>query len=228
MLASCAPTKILLIEDHPIVRAGVMPYIESIVDNAVVIVAGTLDIAIDTLANESELSLVIVDLNLPDGNGLDVLKHIRESDNLIPAVIMSATDDIDTMKMAMRQGAKGFIPKDIDPDLMVHALRLIHAGGVYVPEQFIKNILQPPNFNQSESNYKGLTNRQIEVLRLLIDGCSNKEIASKIECAESTVKAHVTAILKSLGVANRSKAVEAAKDWQWVKEPEGPAERSNQ
>ena len=97
-----------------------------------------------------------------------------------------------------------------------------------MPEQFIRNILQPPNFNQSESDYRGLTNRQIEVLRLLIDGCSNKEIASKIECAESTVKAHVTAVLKSLGVANRSKAVEAAKDWQWLQEPEDPAERSNQ
>ncbi len=228
MSASCAAAKILLIEDHPIVRTGVMPYIKSIVDNTVVIVADTLDSAIDIIANESDLSLVIVDLSLPDGSGLDVVRHIKESDFPIPTVVLSATDDTDTMKSAMIQGANGFITKDIDPELMVHALRLVHAGGVYVPEQLLKSILQPPSFSQSGPDYRGLTSRQIEVLRLLIDGCSNKEIASKIDCAESTVKAHVTAVLKSLGVANRSKAAEAAKNWQWVQKLKEPAENPNQ
>ena len=215
MSVSCEATKILLIEDHPIVQAGVMPYIESVAENATVIVADTLQNAIDIIASDSELSLVIADLSLPDGNGMDVLEHIRQTGSPAPTIVLSATDDIDTMRLALAQGARGFMTKDIDPEQMVHALRLVHAGGTYVPEQMLKSLLMSPGQGQNENSLRGLTNRQIQVLKLLIDGYSNKQIASRIDCAESTVKAHVTAVLKTLGVANRSKAAEAAKKWNW-------------
>ncbi len=207
---------VLQVEDHPIVRAGMQPYVNDIAENVTIVVAETLASAIDALQGEVEFDLILIDLNLPDGNGLDVLYNLKQNNRPIPVVVLSASNNLDDMDRALTQGAKGFITKDIDPEIMVHALRLVLAGGLYVPEQLINYRLNDQwsvTEKSSRPNDRALTDRQQEVLKCLIDGHSNKEIARQINCAESTVKAHVTAVLKTLGVPNRNKAAQAAKYW---------------
>ena len=212
---------VLQVEDHPIVRAGMQPYVSEIAENVTIVAAENLATANDSLSGDTKFDLILVDLNLPDGNGLEVLRNAKQHDRSIPVVVLSATDDLEVMEQALAEGAKGFITKDADPEIIVHALRLVLAGGLYVSEQLMKHRLNGPWSKPGQSTNspdRSLTNRQQEVLKLLIDGYSNKEIARQISCAESTVKVHVTAVLKTLGVPNRNKAAEAAKKWHLTQE----------
>ena len=207
---------VLQVEDHPIVRAGMQPFVSKIAENVTIVIAENLATANDSLSGDTEFDLILVDLNLPDGNGLEVLRKAKRRDRSIPVVVLSATDDLEVMEQALAEGAKGFITKDADPEIIVHALRLVLAGGLYVSEQLMKHRLNGPWSKPGQSTKfpdRSLTGRQQEVLKLLIDGHSNKEIAQQISCAESTVKVHVTAVLKTLGVPNRNKVAEAAKKW---------------
>ena len=174
---------VLQVEDHPIVRAGMQPYVNDIAENVTIVVAETLASAIDALQGDVEFDLILIDLNLPDGNGLDVLYNLKQNNRPIPVVVLSASNNLDDMDRALTQGAKGFITKDIDPEIMVHALRLVLAGGLYVPELFVNyrlNNLWRVNEQSSRPNDHALTGRQQEVLQCLIDGHSNKEIARQI------------------------------------------------
>lgn len=216
MSGSATTINVLQVEDHPIVRAGMQPYVSDIAENVNIVVAENLAMANNSLRGDVEFDLILIDLNLPDGNGIDVLRNAKQRDRSIPVVVLSASEDPEDMELALAEGAKGFITKDANPDIIVHALRLVLAGGFYVSEQLMKQRLNGPWSKPEQSKNapdRSLTGRQLEVLKLLIDGHTNKEIARQISCAESTVKAHVTAVLKTLGVPNREKAAEAAKKW---------------
>ena len=212
---------VLQVEDHPVVQMGMQPYVSDIAENVTIVVAETLASATNALQGDIDFDLILIDLNLPDGDGLDVLYKLKQNNQRIPVVVHSASNNLEDMDRALTEGAKGFITKDTIPEIMVHALRLVLAGGLYVPELFVNyrlNNLWRVNEQSSRPNDHALTGRQQEVLQCLIDGHSNKEIARQINCAESTVKAHVTAVLKTLGVPNRNKAAEAAKNWYATQE----------
>jgi DNA-binding NarL/FixJ family response regulator len=166
-----------------------------------------------------DFHLVLLDLNLPDRDGFAMLGELRQRYTTISLVVLSGQQDRETVVKALDLGALGFIPKSAPRDVMVSALRLVFAGGIYIPPEALGRAepKQPPTA-VSHSVLPadlGLTERQIEVLALMMQGKSNKAISRILDVAEPTVKHHVTAILKALNVASRTEAVIAVGSLGW-------------
>jgi DNA-binding NarL/FixJ family response regulator len=159
---------------------------------------------------------VLLDLHLPDGSGFDLLAELRERRPEVSVVMLSASNDRDDIARALKLGALGFIPKSAHRDVMLSAFKLIFSGGIYVPPEILAPRDAPSIANQTAALPRGiaadlgLTDRQLDVLNLMMQGKSNKAICRALDLAEPTVKNHVTAILKALNASNRTEAVIAA------------------
>jgi DNA-binding NarL/FixJ family response regulator len=164
---------------------------------------------------------VLLDRHLPDRDGLDVLDEMRRTYPAVPVVMLSGDKDQATISQALRRGALGFIPKSETRSVLSSALALVLAGGVYVPPAALG--AEAPPLPQSAGGSQGrtslpdagLTERQIEVLALLMAGKNNKMICRALGLAEPTVKNHVSAILRALGVTSRMEAVAAVARREW-------------
>ena len=176
----------------------------------------------------ADLELIFLDLGLPDGDGFEVLEDLRSSNPVIGVVVLSATRDRDSVTRALRLGAVGFIPKSGTRPVLLSAIQLILAGGIYVPPEVLgpsgsaescPAAAQPRAVTKPASPADlGLTPRQIDVLALMMQGKSNKAICRELDIAEQTVKTYVTAILKALSVTNRTEVVIAANERDWKPE----------
>lgn len=215
--------KILVIDDHCLVRDGLKLSLRQLDRRAEVIEAENVRQAIDACLDHRDLDLVLMDLGLPGHTGLEALEALYASCPDARVVIVSATHDFRTVRAALARGVSGFIPKMSGAAAMINALRFILNGDVYVPpEVFLINDHEPPPApvpppvrspaaplpgNWQSPREAGLTTRQIDVLRLLVEGRSNKQICSELGLAMGTVKSHVAAILHTLETATRSQAV---------------------
>lgn len=206
--------KILLIDDHYLIRIAISDTLRAIAPNVRIVEASNAVQAARLLETESDLQLVVLDLSLPDGSGLEMLESLRQGRPTLPVLVVSAETGQDAILRALDLGAVGFIPKSASQAVMEHALRLVFAGGTYVPpeaiargrgaEAFRTAPPVPPRPNLA------LTSRQMEVLALMVQGRSNKWIGRALDLAEPTVKHHVTAILKALNATNRTEAALSA------------------
>lgn len=209
--------KVLVVDDHAMVREGVKHALEAIEPQVTAFEARTAEEAFRCVAEHDDLDLVLLDLGLPGTDGFSVLERIRESNPALPVLIVSAADDRSQVMTALNMGAAGFIPKSFARDVTLQAVRLVLAGGVYIPPQALGLLppaaapAQPLPRSVQPARSLGLTERQIDVLSLLARGKPNKIIAAELNIAEQTVKAHVTEILRALKVTNRSQAVIAAR-----------------
>jgi DNA-binding NarL/FixJ family response regulator len=217
--------KILLVEDHALFREGFRLLLQHIDPQAEILEAGDARSAFDCAGAHPDLNLVLLDLGLPDMPGLDVISEFRERFPACPVVVLSGSDDRDTVMASLDRGAMGFIPKASNSQLLMGALQLVFANGVYIPP----SVLTRPSggaaasgaaqSNAARANVQpsdlGLTERQIEVLKLVVQGQSNKLIARQLDLAEATVKAHVTAVLRALKVTTRTQAVLAVGELRW-------------
>ncbi len=212
--------KILIVDDHPLIREAMRSVLKQLDDGIEVLEAGTCEEALSTAAREPDLALVLLDLRLPGTSGLEGLQVLRDKHPSIPVVVLSASEDRSEVMRAIDLGAMGFIPKTQPSGVMIGALKVVLSGGVYLPADVMsQQPLTPPSpaTGESEGIYDpkaqgaelGLTPRQAEVLSLLIQGKPNKVICRDLNLAEGTVKIHVAAILKALGVMNRTQAVVA-------------------
>lgn len=212
--------KILIVDDHPLIREAVRHVLAQLDRDVQVCDAESCEAAKQQILANSDLDLVLLDLSLPGASGLSALASLREQFPALPVVVLSASDDPAVVVGALDAGAMGFIPKTSSNELMISALRLVFSGGVYVPPQAIASAVhdgsaasaaaaQAPALVMEPAGI-GLTERQAEVLALLLQGKPNKVICRELQLAEGTVKIHVTAILKALGAANRTQAVIAA------------------
>jgi DNA-binding NarL/FixJ family response regulator len=175
--------------------------------------------------NADNLLLILLDLNLPDRDGFSALSEVRERFPAISVVVLSGQHDRSSVVKALDLGALGFIPKSGQREVMLSALQLVFAGGVYIPpEILIHDSLEspppgakPPTAGRlpASPSELGLTERQLDVLALMMQGKSNKAICRVLDLAEPTVKNHVTAILKALKVTNRTEAVIAVRELGW-------------
>ena len=210
--------KILVIDDHPLIREALRHVLRALDEAIELIEAQNLAEALDASRTHPDLQLMLLDLALPGTERFEALRELREQQPAIPVVVLSASDDPQTVKQALDLGAMGFIPKTSSNDILVGALRLVLAGGVYLPPEVLRTaasggILRDWGAHSGTSGGSlsardiGLTQRQMQVLGLLIQGKPNKLICRQLQLAEATVKIHVTAILKALGVANRTQAV---------------------
>ncbi len=164
------------------------------------------------LANATpDLDLVLLDIRMPGMPWEEALRQLRVDRPEVPVVILSALVDRSLITTAMRSGARGFIPKTSSSTVMVHAMNLVLSGGHYIPTLVLdEDPAHEHDGLDSASAAAALTPRQMDVLRLVARGLSNRDIAHALELSEGTVKLHVTAILKALGVPNRTSAVIAA------------------
>lgn len=194
---------VLLIDDHPLFRSGIGAVVDELCAGARTTEASSCEEALVLIAAGAEFGLILLDLNLPAMDGMTGLTRLRDATPATPVVVLSASEDVRKIKHALNAGAKGYIPKSAGRELILNALRLVLAGGIYVPVNLISP--QPAAADDGQ-----LTPRQRDVLRWLVRGKSNKEIADVLGMAENTVRVHVAAILRYLGVRNRTEAGFAA------------------
>jgi DNA-binding NarL/FixJ family response regulator len=211
--------KILVVDDHALIRDALRSVLRELATDATVLDASDCRQAMRLIAEHPDLHLILLDLSLPDRDGFAVLADLRKHYATISIVVLSAFHDRDNVLRALDLGALGFIPKSAPREVMANALRLVFAGGVYIPpEALARTDATPaqaaPGRRVSPADL-GLTERQMEVLALMMQGKSNKAISRILDTAEPTVKHHVTAILKALKVANRTEAVIAVGALGW-------------
>jgi len=203
--------KVLLVDDHPLIRQALRAVLTELDENLEVFEAGNCLDALALAESQPKLDLVLLDIHMPGASGLDCLDSFRERLPAVPVVVLSASEDPFDMTHAIDAGAMGFIPKSQSSQVMIGALRLVLAGGVYLPPEAIRRTSGvPPTGSVSRgASWRdiGLTERQAEVLTLLVQGKPNKLICRDLDLAEGTVKIHITAILKALKVTNRTQAV---------------------
>ena len=198
--------KTLLIDDHPLFREGLALLMSSAFPELECLQAGSIGQALDTLAREPDIRLVLLDLALPDSTGTQGLRRLRDKVPGVTVVVLSADETPETVLAAIDHGAAGFIPKTARPGAMRAALDTVMAGGVYLPP----GMLGSPPVTAAQDTTLGLSARQLDVLKLLIDGMSNKLICRELDLSESTVKTHLAAIFRKLEVSSRTQAVVAA------------------
>jgi DNA-binding NarL/FixJ family response regulator len=203
--------KILLVDDHALIRDALRAVLVELQKTAQILEAPDSAGALRALETNPDIEMVVLDLNLPDRGGFDVLAEMGERYPALGVVVVSGNHDRASAQRALDLGAVGFIPKSAQREVMLSAFNLIFAGGVYIPPQ----ILERPGTKATGRSARtiealGLTERQMEVLALMMRGKSNKVICRALDLAEPTVKNHVTAILKALKATNRTEAVIAA------------------
>jgi DNA-binding NarL/FixJ family response regulator len=225
--------KILVVDDHVLIREALRGVLKELKQDAVVLEAADCRQAMASVQSQTDLGLILLDLNLPDRDGFSVLGELRERYPAISVVVLSAQQDRGSVIRALDLGALGFIPKSGQRDVMLSALRLIFSGAIYIPPEILTpdSLAQPspaqPKLAQPKLTRAaaimtpvkpadlGLTGRQLDVLALMMHGMSNKAICRVLDLAEPTVKNHVTAILKALKVSNRTEAVVAVGELGW-------------
>jgi DNA-binding NarL/FixJ family response regulator len=214
--------KILVVDDHVLIRQAMHGMLKKLRRDAVVFEAPSSEKAMCLIVQHPDISLILLDLSLPDRDGFSVLAELREQFPSIAVVVVSAVHDPGNVRKALDLGALGYIPKSAQGDVILGALRLVISGGIYIPPEILIRSSSPTLAERyqfggiaSSSDYMGLTDRQLEVLGLMMQGKSNKTICRILALAEPTVKNHVTAILKTLNVTNRTEAVVAANNLGW-------------
>lgn len=205
----------LVVDDHPLIQEAVSGVLRRLDAAAELAVASDCERAFELAARGVEPDVVLLDLNLPGLSGIGAVKAWRARFPAVPVIVLSAAADQQTVLAALGAGAAGFIPKSSSSEVMASAVRLVLAGGKYVPSEALTRLgaaESAPKMprNASTLGALGLTERQIEVLRLLASGASNKVIGRELNLAERTVKAHVTALFRVLNVSNRTQAALAA------------------
>jgi len=198
--------KILVVDDHSLFREGLCYVLNELDEQVSILEASGFEQAMQHVAANPDLDLVLLDLNMPGEDGFTALDRFTKTYPAMPVVILSGSIRHSDIKRALDAGAMGYIPKDTTSTVMLNAVRLILSGGIYTPP----DMAQQFGLNQGDDNAPALTPRQSQVLAKLIQGHSNKVIASQMNLAEATVKMHVTSIMKSLGVSNRTQAAMAA------------------
>lgn len=222
--------KVLLIDDHPLILAALQSVIQGLGDDLHVVGANSARAARETLAADADFDLVLLDLQLGDADGFDVLTEFRTGYPALPVVVVSASDRASDVIRAIDLGAMGFVPKRASNETLFEALRMVMSGGIYVPPMTmaserapdlaggdtVPGVLRLVRQTATEQAHQqvpsgvdalGLTPRQNDVLTLLLKGQPNKLIARELGLSVETVKDHVAAVLRALNVSSRTQAV---------------------
>ncbi|MFO1317911.1 MAG: response regulator transcription factor [Burkholderiales bacterium] len=210
---------IALADDHPIVRAALKAALASLGPDVRFVEAADAASALELVASEPAIDLLLMDLHMPGAEGTATVRAIRERVPQLPVAVVSADEDPAAVAELLHMGVCGFIPKSDSASVIVSAVRLILAGGTYVPPRLVHGEARDAgdggNGNGTPAGERlALTARQRDVLRLLGEGKSNKVIARELGITEGTVKVHLLAVFRALNVRNRTAAVVAAQRYR--------------
>ncbi|WP_293573732.1 response regulator transcription factor [Phaeobacter sp.] len=209
----------MIIEDHPLFCDALMMTLRSSVGITTTATAQTLQNAMDQLAAGALVDVILLDLNLPDVDGLDGLVRLRNTTEA-PILIVSSMADDRIISAAIHAGAAGFVPKHSQREVYQSAFAALREGRTFIPAGFQ---LAPHSDAATDATHDAttrlasLTNQQARILQLICAGKLNKQIAYDLSIAEATVKAHVTAIMRKLGVQSRTQAVLIAQETSFAK-----------
>lgn len=198
--------KILVVDDHALVREGLRQVLKGLDEHLEVLQAATCQQAFALAQAHGDLDLVLLDYHLPDMNGLEALDVFGEQHPELPIVLLSGQASTHVMRQVLQAGAAGFVTKSAVSDELLQAVRCVLLGDIYLPQE-LESITAPAPL---ESSKPPLTQRQELVLRCLLDGMANRDIADELHISEETVKTHVAAVLRHFEVQNRTQAVVAA------------------
>lgn len=205
--------RLLIADDHDLIRDMFVELVKELSEDLQVYHAGTLPEALELARTTAGLDLILLDLRMPGMNGLVGLKVIREASPQVPVMVMSGNADPEMMRDALQAGAAGFIPKTMRAAPMLSALRLVLSGGRYVPEQVIQEMSKAPS--KDLPGFESLSRRELDVLRQLVKGQTNKEIGRELELGDVTIGLHLRSIYRKLGVKSRTQAVRLALRQGW-------------
>lgn len=199
------PIRVLLVDDHQVVRRGLRTFLEVQDDIEVVGEASDGDEGV-ARAEELRPDVVLMDVKMPGTDGIEALRVLRERGNPARVLVVTSFTEQRTVVPALRAGAAGYVYKDVDPDALAGAIRSVHAGHVLLQPEVAGALLSDDQSGGGTGRGPSLTEREREVLGLIADGRSNREIARALVLSEKTVKTHVSNILMKLDVSDRTQA----------------------
>ncbi|MFC9653102.1 MULTISPECIES: response regulator [unclassified Streptomyces] len=197
--------RVLLVDDHQVVRRGLRTFLEIQDDIEVV---GEASDGAEGIARAEELrpDVVLMDIKMPGTDGIEALRKLRDLDNPARVLIVTSFTEQRTVVPALRAGASGYVYKDVDPEALAGAIRSVHAGHVLLQPEVAGALLAQDEPGSGQGRGTSLTEREREVLGLIADGRSNREIARALVLSEKTVKTHVSNILMKLDLSDRTQA----------------------
>jgi DNA-binding NarL/FixJ family response regulator len=202
--------RVVLVDDQTLVRQGIRSLLELAGDVAIVAEAGDGDEGIAVIRRERP-DVVLLDLRMPKKGGVDVLRVLQATDSLPPTIVLTTFDDDEALLDAVKAGAKGYLLKDVSLERLTDAIRAVAAGDSVIQPAVTERVLRGLEHVRRDfdalSPPDPLTKRELEILRLMAGGYSNREIAEALGTAEGTVKNHASSILSKLGVRDRTRAV---------------------
>jgi DNA-binding NarL/FixJ family response regulator len=201
------PKKALLVDDHALLRESLLLLLGQRLPGHRWCDAATLAATLRCLHNQPDMDLVLLNLELPDSQGLETLKRVRQAAPLVPVLVLSACDDRRSVLAAIAQGAAACLPRTVGATQLVHSVQQVLAGGVILPEPWV-------SCDDAYAGRPDFSDRQRDVLRLLIEGQPNKLIARALGLTDATVKTHLQLIYRKLNVESRTQAVLAAARWR--------------
>lgn len=212
-----APIRVVVVDDHPIVLEGLERLFRREGDIAIVARCVNAREALDAVRVHRP-DIVVLDLRLPGGHGLDVLDTIRREALPTRAVLLAGSINEDELVEALQLGARGIVLKEMAPELLVRCLRTVHAGGRWLENDFLGRALESllDREGVARPGRMALSPREIEIVRLAATGHHNREIADTLHITEGTVKVHLHNIYEKLGIEGRVELTLYARDHGWV------------
>lgn len=199
-------TTLIIADDHPLFRAALKQAVFRYVPAAEIIEASSLDTLQRAIEDHPDADLVLLDLKMPGAKGFSSLVYLRAQYPAVPVVVVSAAEDLTVIKRALDFGASGFIPKSARIETIGETLRVVLGGGVSAPRLSGRVTSVEERDGELARRLASLTPQQLKVLVMLAEGETNKYIAGSLAITEATVKAHITAILRKLGLERRTQA----------------------
>jgi two-component system nitrate/nitrite response regulator NarL len=204
--------KLLIVDDHAILREGLVALLQQFEQGANVLQASDTTEGLRLAEAHPDLDAVFLDLNMPDQSGMEIIPIFAKRCPQLPVIVLSSSEDPSDVRLALKSGAFGYVPKSASPRNILSALRLVLSGEIYIPPLMLDlgPVVTDGSGRVAPEAGERLTERQTEVLRQLCRGLSNKEISRALDLSEKTTKSHITAIFKALSVVNRTQAASAA------------------
>lgn len=199
-------TSALIVDDHPLFCDALAMTLSGPAGIADVESARTLDAAMQRMAQGKRPDVVVLDLNLPDVNGIDGVVRMRQLDPTLPIIVVSSLTDLRVVRASLQAGATAFLPKHAEREEICEAFHTIARGEPHASRKVLESATAAPS-DAAVQRLAQLTRQQACILQLVCAGLMNKQIAYELSIAETTVKAHVTAIMRKLGVQSRMQAV---------------------